>query len=62
MTADDRTREHCITCNAPVRRWRECGRRPCEKVIAYCTEHGGEDRASWEMAAHIVEKHTETLR
>lgn len=54
---DDRTREHCLKCNAPVRRWRECGVKPCIKVIAYCPEHGGEDTASWEMAAHIAEEH-----
>lgn len=62
MNNDDRTREHCLVCNFPVRRWRECGRKPCTKVIAYCREHGGEDLAGWEMAAHIVETHGVELR
>jgi hypothetical protein len=55
-------------CDAILTRWRECpGTRAvighenfleaCARRIAYCDEHGGDDRATTEMSAHILSEH-----
>jgi hypothetical protein len=41
-------------CIALVREWRQCGS-GCRKVIAYCDDHGGMERATREMAEHAAE-------
>ncbi len=44
-------------CGKPVRQWRECGNGKadgCTTVVAFCDEHGGFDRATEEMAGHMV--------
>ena len=40
-----------FACDRVVRSWRSCGR-GCKHVTAYCSEHGGTDRAEAEMVEH----------
>jgi hypothetical protein len=47
-------------CGRRVNSWRECGAgcRP-RLVLAYCEDHGGDDRAAKEMAEHVAKDHHE---
>lgn len=45
-----------IYCARAAPMYRQCGR-GCKHVIAYCANHGGDDRAMAEMAAHHLAAH-----
>lgn len=40
-------------CEQVLHHWRQCPLASCRHDIAYCEEHGGEDRAVREMRQHI---------
>lgn len=46
-----------MSCEQEVARWRECGRRGCERLFAYCEEHGGDGRAIKECVEHVAREH-----
>ena len=43
-------------CPNEVKQWRQCGN-DCRLEIAYCDEHGGDERAAREMAEHNLMMH-----
>lgn len=44
----------CDECAERSAVYRQCPRQTCKHEIAYCAQHGGDDRAQPEMTAHIV--------
>lgn len=47
-----------VRCGKPTNAWRQCGAGAavkCKKEIAYCPDHGGDERAQQEMREHHKE-------
>lgn len=50
-------------CTTATNKWRSCGTgKPgfCSHEVAYCEAHGGDKRATEEMAWHMHEEHRES--
>lgn len=48
---------HVEPCAAETNRWRACPDKSCGREIAYCTGHGGDERATAEMEKHVTDVH-----
>ena len=48
--------EDKINCGRTAKAYRSCGL-GCTLIIAYCTEHGGDEQARREMITHHTKKH-----
>lgn len=44
-------------CHDRTQIYRQCANNHCKKDIAYCKQHGGDDRAMAEIQAHMKKEH-----